>query len=79
MVEIGQWMEGYVSAVERVFGDRAIFIGLQGSYGRGEPTESSDIDVVLILDRLNPAARRVGAGRRGNAASPRVGGCTHRF
>lgn len=55
MVEIGQWMEGYVSTVESVFGDRAVFIGLQGSYGRGEPTESSDIDVVLILDRLGPA------------------------
>lgn len=31
------------------------FIGLQGSYGRGEASETSDIDVVLILDRLDSA------------------------
>lgn len=28
------------------------FIGLQGSYARGEATETSDIDVVFILDEL---------------------------
>ncbi len=28
------------------------FVGLQGSYGRGEATESSDIDIVVILDEL---------------------------
>ncbi len=34
------------------FGERIYFVGLQGSYGRGEATESSDIDVVVILDKL---------------------------
>ena len=29
------------------------FVGLQGSYGRGEATETSDIDVVVILDELS--------------------------
>ena len=29
--------------------------GLQGSYGRGEATEKSDIDIVVILDELSPA------------------------
>ena len=29
------------------------FIGLQGSYGRGEATDSSDIDMVVILDKLS--------------------------
>ena len=29
------------------------FIGLQGSYGRGETTDSSDIDMVVILDKLS--------------------------
>ena len=31
------------------------FVGLQGSYGRGEATETSDIDVVAILDELSAA------------------------
>ena len=34
------------------FGERVWFVGLQGSYGRGEATETSDIDVVVILDQL---------------------------
>ncbi len=28
--------------------------GLQGSYGRGEATETSDIDIVVILDEIFP-------------------------
>jgi hypothetical protein len=31
------------------------FAGLQGSYGRGEATEASDIDVVVILDDVSAA------------------------
>ncbi|MDE5878629.1 MAG: nucleotidyltransferase domain-containing protein [Desulfovibrio sp.] len=30
------------------------FVGLQGSYRRGEATEESDIDLCVILDRLEP-------------------------
>ena len=36
-----------------MFGDRVWFVGLQDSYGRGEATETSDIDVVVILDALS--------------------------
>ena len=35
-----------------IFSERVYFIGLQGSYGRGEATETSDIDIVVILDEL---------------------------
>jgi hypothetical protein len=31
------------------------FVGLQGSYGRCEATETSDIDIVVILDELSAA------------------------
>ena len=47
------WMREYQKAVEREFGGRIWLIGLQGSYGRGEATEQSDIDVVLILNSLS--------------------------
>lgn len=47
------WMADYQKNIERVFGNRVWFIGLQGSYGRGEASEQSDIDVVLILDRIS--------------------------
>ncbi|MGI6010829.1 MAG: nucleotidyltransferase domain-containing protein [Ruminococcus sp.] len=53
-VKIDAWMEAYKSAVEKQFGKRIWFMGLQGSYGRREAGEHSDIDVVLILDNLSP-------------------------
>lgn len=50
---IEQWMEQYIDAVQNQFHDRIWFIGLQGSYGRGEASDQSDIDVVLILDTVS--------------------------
>ena len=52
MVDISSWLDLYLGQVNKVFGDRIWFVGLQGSYARGEATENSDIDVVLILDNL---------------------------
>ena len=49
---INQWIKTYAETVQQQFGGRVWFIGLQGSYGRGEATSTSDIDVVLILDTL---------------------------
>lgn len=39
--------------LNETFGNRVWFVGLQGSYGRGEATETSDIDIVVILDELS--------------------------
>lgn len=53
MVEIDAWMNRFLQALQVNFGERVWFVGLQGSYGRGEATEASDIDVVVILDELS--------------------------
>ena len=53
MVDINVWMNDSLRRLNEVFADRVWFVGLQGSYGRGEATESSDIDVVVILDELD--------------------------
>jgi predicted nucleotidyltransferase len=53
MMEINTWMNEFLAALEAAFGSRVLFVGLQGSYGRGEATEASDIDTVVILDRLS--------------------------
>ena len=50
---INAWMEKYKEAVNREFGPRVRFIGLQGSQGRGEAHDGSDIDTVLILDEFD--------------------------
>ena len=51
--DIGSWMRGYADAVRCAFGERVWFLGLQGSRARGEATDASDIDTVLILDVLS--------------------------
>ena len=55
MIEITTWMNGFLKSINEAFGERVWFVGLQGSYGRGEATETSDIDVVVILDELSAA------------------------
>ena len=42
-------MESFKANLLRLFGDNLLFLGLQGSYGRGEAKETSDIDPVIIL------------------------------
>jgi hypothetical protein len=53
VVEISSWMSMFLKTLNETFKDRVWFVGLQGSYGRGEATETSDIDMVVILDELS--------------------------
>ena len=53
VIEITSWINNFMKTLRESFGERVWFVGLQGSYGRGEATEKSDIDVVVILDELN--------------------------
>lgn len=53
MIDITVWMNEFLQVLNETFADRVWFVGLQGSYGRGEATETSDIDVVVILDELS--------------------------
>lgn len=55
MINITTWLKNFTETLDKTFGDRIFFVGLQGSYARGEATESSDIDVVVILDELTPS------------------------
>ena len=50
--DIQVWLEQFREKLTVLFGDRLLFLGLQGSYGRGEQTAASDIDVVVILDKV---------------------------
>ncbi len=53
MVDITVWMQNFLQTLHETFANRVWFVGLQGSYGRGEATETSDIDVAVILDELS--------------------------
>jgi predicted nucleotidyltransferase len=55
MPEITSWTSHFLQMLDKTFAERVWFAGLQGSYGRGEATEASDIDVVVILDDVSAA------------------------
>ena len=59
MIDINGWMNDFLQKLNEAFANRVWFVGLQGSYGRGEATDSSDIDVVVILDELSAADIRI--------------------
>lgn len=49
---VKDWLGILTDKIKAEYGKRVLFIGLQGSYFRGEATEKSDVDVVVILDTL---------------------------
>ena len=51
-MDLEKWLADWTACVDGIFGERIYFLGIQGSYGRGEATAESDIDVVLLLDGL---------------------------
>ena len=55
MIDISVWTKIFLQTLNETFGNRVWFVGLQGSYGRGEAHDASDIDIVVILDRLSAA------------------------
>lgn len=52
MIDSPRWMADLLSQLQGIFGSRLLYLGLQGSYRRGEATENSDIDVVVLLDTV---------------------------
>lgn len=48
-MDINSFMESFKENLLHLFTDNLLFLGLQGSYGRGEAKENSDIDPVIIL------------------------------
>ena len=53
MIDITAWMKKFLQILNDTFTNHVWFVGLQGSYGRDEATETSDIDIVVILDQLS--------------------------
>ena len=53
MIDITTWMQNFEQTLNKIFANRVWFVGLQGSFARGEATQTSDIDIVVILDELS--------------------------
>ncbi|MDO4835633.1 MAG: nucleotidyltransferase domain-containing protein [Clostridia bacterium] len=53
MFQLQSYLDRFVSECRTAFGDRLLYVGLQGSYLRGEAHADSDIDIMLVLDRMS--------------------------
>lgn len=52
MINLKTWKPAAMAALREAFGERLLCLGLQGSYLRGEATADSDIDLLVVLDRV---------------------------
>ena len=50
MFDLNKYLQDLISECKSAFGCRLLYVGLQGSYMRGEETEKSDLDVMVILE-----------------------------
>ena len=53
MFDLDDYLRALILGCQSAFGDRLKYVGLQGSYLRGEVHENSDIDVMVILNRFS--------------------------
>lgn len=52
MIDCEWYMGEIVNQLKQTFGGRLTYVGLQGSYLRGEASSNSDIDVMVVIDDL---------------------------
>lgn len=51
--DLEEWLNIAIEKLQKTFSEKLLFVGLQGSYNRGEATPESDVDLVVILDKLS--------------------------
>lgn len=53
MLRIDEYIDELINILKDAFGERLMYIGLQGSYLRNEETENSDIDIMAVIDNIS--------------------------
>ena len=48
--DVDRYLKKLIGECKNAFGARLLYVGLQGSYMRGEAHENSDIDVMMMHD-----------------------------
>jgi hypothetical protein len=51
-IEIEKYVSDLIKKLRLAFPGRLVYVGLQGSFRRGEATDASDIDIMVTLDKL---------------------------
>lgn len=52
MVNIENYISNLIDFLQEQYESRLLYVGLQGSHLRGEATDHSDIDIMVIIDQL---------------------------
>lgn len=55
MFQPNAYISSLIVLLKEAFQERLLYVGLQGSYLRGEATERSDIDVMVVIDQMTVA------------------------
>ena len=50
--DVDIWLDTTIEKLQEKFSQNLLFVGLQGSFNRGEATDSSDIDLIVILENV---------------------------
>jgi len=53
MFQVDEYLQDLIVSMKGVFGERLLYVGLQGSYLREEATEASDIDIMVVIKDLS--------------------------
>ena len=53
MIDVERYISRLTDSLLAEYGSRLVYVGLQGSYLRGEATENSDIDIVAVIEKLD--------------------------
>lgn len=53
MIDIESYIRQLIKLLKYQFNSRLLYVGLQGSYLRGEATPNSDIDIMVVIDELS--------------------------
>lgn len=53
MVDIEKYISQFIALLKSKYESRLVYVGLQGSYLRGEATDASDIDIMVVIDELS--------------------------
>lgn len=52
MFQLEKYIKDLICECKNIFGERLLYVGLQGSYLRKEAHENSDIDIMVIIDDM---------------------------
>ena len=53
MFKIDEYISSLIELLKVAYQERLLYVGLQGSYLRGEATENSDIDIMVVISDMS--------------------------